>query len=221
MTSAILFDLDDTLIDRNASIQNYATILEQEFGSQLNPTNIDAIAETLIACDGGGYRPRLDVSVDIAQSLSWTIAPSADQIHAHWMEYFLLASVLRTHAIQLLDLLKSRHLPIGLVTNGSTVGQNRKVDTLGIRSYFSSLIVSETVGIKKPHPDIFQTALTQLQVAAKNTWFVGDHPTNDIIGAAQVGLNPIWIRVSHPWPESTPPASNQITRLDEIPEIIF
>jgi len=108
-----------------------------------------------------------------------------------------------------------------MVTNGSTIGQNRKIDTLGLRPYFSSIVISETAGFKKPAPAIFEIALTELGKQPEETWFVGDNPRNDIIGSANIGLLPIWLSGSHPWPEDVPTPSNQISSLDEIPALIL
>ena len=220
MKTTILFDLDDTLIDRKASIRKYATALQRDFTRDLDSSPTNTLAEVIISCDAGGYRSRLDVSVDMLEALPWKIRPTSTQLQAHWEEHFSVSSELRTHATELLDLLMSHQWTVGLVTNGSTIVQNRKIDALNIRSYFSAIVISGDIGIKKPLPEIFHHALNQLQSPTKGTWFVGDHPLNDIVGAANVGLTPIWMRGSHPWPVAHPLPKKQIDALDEIPSIL-
>ena len=70
---------------------------------------------------------------------------------------------------------------LGIVTNGSA-GQDRKIDRLGVRSFFEVILVSETVGVRKPDPAIFQRALNETGCTAADTWMIGDNLINDIGG---------------------------------------
>lgn len=220
MRSAILFDLDDTLIDRKASIRTYTDILIGDFSPDLQTTDRETLSQIVIKTDHGGYRPRAEVSSNLTRTLPWKTPPSADTLLAHWMKHFPLASEIRAHVFDVLQLLQTHDFSIGMVTNGLTVGQNRKVDTLGLRPYFSSIVISETAGIKKPAAAIFELALNELQKKPEETWFVGDNPLNDIVGATNVGLTPIWLRGPHPWPQTHPQPAKQIDNFDEIPAIL-
>ena len=48
--------------------------------------------------------------------------------------------------------------------------------------------VFEEVGYHKPDARVFARALQSLGCAGDEVWFVGDHPRNDIVGAAAAGL---------------------------------
>lgn len=52
---AILFDLDETLIDRTQSIVCYAEHLQRDFVDRLVPTTASLIAATIMAADERGY----------------------------------------------------------------------------------------------------------------------------------------------------------------------
>lgn len=214
--TAILFDLDDTLIDRRTSITAYSQQFHADFAAQLQPVNQSFLTEQIIALDHGGYSPRTEMAAKLANILPWRAEPDVSVLHKHWMEHFPNHTQARAHAAELLQHLKGLGVILGLVTNGSTIGQNRKVDKLGFRPFFSTIIISETVGIKKPAPDIFHQALNEIQRAPHETWFVGDNPRNDILGAAEVGMTPIWLRGMHDWPESAPSPRLQIDSLIEI-----
>ena len=54
---AILFDLDETLIDRTQSIVCYAERLQRDFADHLAPTTASTIAATIVAADERGYVP--------------------------------------------------------------------------------------------------------------------------------------------------------------------
>ncbi len=220
MPSALLFDLDDTLVDRQASIRIYAGQFQHDFAAALQPDADASIAEKLIRADCGGYRNRVEASAELTETLPWTALIAKEQLHAHWKEHFPHATQARPDALGVLRELQALGFVIGLLTNGSTLGQNRKIDRLGLRPFLSSIIVSETVGLKKPDPAIFHLALAQLGKSPEEAWFIGDHPLNDMIGSAAAGLTPVWLRGMHAWPQSHPRPSLQIDRLDEIPTMI-
>jgi FMN phosphatase YigB (HAD superfamily) len=50
------------------------------------------------------------------------------------------------------------------------------------------VIDSGNVGIMKPDPRIFQAALDVMGVAAERTWYLGDMPAIDVVGARRAGL---------------------------------
>ena len=53
------------------------------------------------------------------------------------------------------------------------------------------MIDSGAVGVSKPDPRIFQIALDAIGVAAADSWYVGDMPGIDVVGARAAGLWPI------------------------------
>lgn len=64
---------------------------------------------------------------------------------------------------------------------------------LGINQFFNAVIVSESIGWRKPHKRIFQDALRKLQVTAKETVYIGDSPLEDIEGAKAVGMKTVFV----------------------------
>ena len=58
MPQAILFDLDETLIDRTRSIAHYAERFQRDFTDRLAPLSASTLAAVIFAADGRGYRPR-------------------------------------------------------------------------------------------------------------------------------------------------------------------
>jgi putative hydrolase of the HAD superfamily len=70
--------------------------------------------------------------------------------------------------------------------------------------------------MRKPDPRIFAHALAEVSCPALHTWFVGDDPINDILGAASVGLRPMWLTGVQPWPPEHPAPPWQIAALGEL-----
>jgi putative hydrolase of the HAD superfamily len=89
---------------------------------------------------------------------------------------------------------RGRGMKIGLVSNTVWPGSLHKEDLerFGIIDFFDHLLFSADVGIRKPHPQIFQTALEALKVAPHEAVFVGDRVPEDVAGAMRVGMRGVW-----------------------------
>jgi putative hydrolase of the HAD superfamily len=220
MLAAVLFDLDCTLVDRVHSIRQYASRFAEDFHQHLVPVSRARIAEVLIAADGWGYRPATRTH-DIAANLVWQVQPAPDDIAAHWRRHFSSLAVAMDGAVEVLETLQRLGIVLGLVTNGTVRAQAQKLDILGLRPYFRTVVVSEAVGVEKPHAAIFQHALDGLGVHADHAWFVGDHPENDMLGAARVGLRTMWLCGSHPWPDNQAAPHHQIDHLRELVPLLM
>ena len=219
MLAAMLFDLDCTLVDRAESIRRYAARFVERFGACLATERLDRIEEVLIHADGWGYRPSTRFH-DIAANLAWHAPPGIEEIAAHWGVHFPTMAVAMDGAIEMLTRLRAHGLALGVITNGSVRVQQTKIDILGIGPYFDAVIMSEAVGVKKPAPAIFHTALDSIGLRADQAWFVGDHPENDILGAHRAGLTTVWLAGPHAWPAAHAVPHHQISHLRELVPLV-
>jgi len=93
--------------------------------------------------------------------------------------------------------LKSLHQKgyrLGLVSNAAdTRDVERLMEGFQLNDYFSEIIISASVGIRKPHPHIFYKALEGLGAAPQETMMVGDTLNADVLGANQMGIESVWI----------------------------
>ena len=84
---------------------------------------------------------------------------------------------------------------------------------------FDTILVSDAVGVKKPHPGIFHRALRQMGLAADQAVHVGDSQ-EDIEGAVGAGIRPVWIdrHRKDPWRARQAGDVTRITSLGELLE---
>ena len=216
MPQAILFDLDETLTDRRQSIQHYAKRLRNDFTHHLAPTAVSSIAAALLTADVRGYRPREEILRDFLRRLPWRTVPEVSRLRTHWDTCFPSSVVARPGLNETLSALRVRGIRLGIVTNGEVQFQEPKIKQLSIARYLSTVVISEAVQVQKPDPRIFTHALAEIGCAALHTWFVGDDPINNVLGAAAVGLRPIWLTGVYPWPPEHPAPRWQIATLDEL-----
>ncbi|GMU63981.1 MAG: hypothetical protein AMXMBFR36_02550 [Acidobacteriota bacterium] len=64
----------------------------------------------------------------------------------------------------------------------------RLLERLDLASQFEVIVWSQAVGVEKPHPRIFETALERLGVAPARALHVGDRAREDVEGALGAGL---------------------------------
>ena len=63
----------------------------------------------------------------------------------------------------------------------------------GLSTYFEFAIFSSSTPYRKPHPSIFNAAISRLNLEAKNILFVGDDLKTDVMGAQSVGMQTAWL----------------------------
>ena len=212
----ILFDLDNTLVDRPRSLSQYAAQFANHFGQALLPIDLPRLDRLIQEADGGGYRPKAEMFAILARDLPWQESPSIDQLQRHWFDTYPGCTQGMEGLHSTLAALRAKNLLLGLVTNGSSKTQNAKVDLLELRPLLDGIAISEEAQIKKPDRRLFALALDQIGLKAEEALFVGDHPINDMLGAAVAGLTPVWFRGSHPWPAAGQPPKLQIDALAQL-----
>jgi putative hydrolase of the HAD superfamily len=95
---------------------------------------------------------------------------------------------------------------IGLVSNGKTPFQEHNFYALGLREYFSTIVVSEAIGLRKPDKKIFAYICNQLNCSPSDCIFIGDNPKADIEGAKNFGMKTIFF---HPNQILKPPITDE------------
>ena len=79
-----------------------------------------------------------------------------------------------------------------IITNGFAEVQSLKLQNSKISHFFETVTTSEEVGLKKPHPVIFETALEKASVRPDKSIMIGDTFEADIIGAEKVGMDTLF-----------------------------
>lgn len=118
--------------------------------------------------------------------------------------------------IPLLDWLRQR-LPLGAITNG-----NADVQRLSLGSYFDFTVSAMEIGASKPSHLVFEAAANRAGVPAGSIVHVGDDCECDVVGAAEFGMQPVWItRDDDEWPaELRIPNHVRVTDLDSLAELL-
>ena len=92
--------------------------------------------------------------------------------------------------------LKKCGMRLGIITHGWTVKQAEKLVRLGLVPYLdgSAVFISDQIGISKPNPKLYRTALRDLKLDASEVMYVGDSPEHDIAPPHSIGMITVWAR---------------------------
>lgn len=119
-----------------------------------------------------------------------------------------------------LTLLRARGLRLVVVSNWD-VSLAPTLRALGLAGMLDGVITSAAVGAAKPAPQVFQAALSLLEISAGEALHVGDDPGLDIGGARAAGVFPVLLRREQaPRTQSTPAGVATISSLAELPRLL-
>lgn len=131
---------------------------------------------------------------DTLKRMGHTVEPSDPDIISAVEKYFEPWQVKAApDACLVLEELKEK-FTISLVSNFTDeVFLQKSLRKIGIEQFFHNIIVSNTVGWRKPHPEIFKRFLEQSEARAEEAVFIGDDLKADIKGAKAMGIKTVWL----------------------------
>jgi putative hydrolase of the HAD superfamily len=210
----VFFDLDNTLIDRQAACDSYFVELRRRFPGALAAP--DAL-QVLHRIDDAGLTDRRVFCAEVVQRYP-ALGMSAADFWDDFADGLVSATVPCAPALVAELRALGARLKVAVVTNGSGRRQRAKLSRAGLASLFTDeqLFVSGEVGAAKPDRRIFQLALERTGLAADRVLFVGDDPVRDIGGARAAGLRTCWVAHDRSFPASVPPPDLVVRRLEEL-----
>lgn len=130
-------------------------------------------------------------------------------------EYLLIAPH-KTHLFpdthEVLGYLQTKY-KLHLITNGFKEVLEIKISRTNLQPYFDLILSAEDVGVNKPHPLVFETALKKARALPGESLMIGDSYEADILGAQKVGMHTLHF---NPKTEPKKTESAEIHRLSEL-----
>ena len=140
-----------------------------------------------------------------------------DDIIHHLSEEYILKlpnhNNLFEGTFEILEYLQKKY-KLHIITNGFEEIQTKKMEKSGIYKFFNEVITSESVGVKKPNPKVFEYALEKANTNASSSIMIGDNIEADIQGAINCG-----IRAIHYNSEKSNTIPDSITSVNHLLEI--
>lgn len=180
--TAIIFDLDDTLMQERDFLESaYREI------ASLIPEHAEEAYALLLRSYDEGRDP-------FGTLISHYHLPIEKQDLLTLYRHHHPRLCLSPDAQALLDELKARNIPMGIISDGRSCTQRAKIQALGLEAYIprSAIIISEEFGSAKPDPRNY--SYFHHYYPGHRYIYVGDNPTKDFIAPRKLGWLTIGIK---------------------------
>jgi putative hydrolase of the HAD superfamily len=224
---AVVFDLDDTLLDTTGLEAEMLVGLCAAVNEELPGVEFDHLRTRFRDGRDDLYRRVLAGEIDIptyrrlhliAVCEPW--GEPSEALHeaaVRLRDEQLGRSRFVEDATELIRQLREAGVRTGLLTNGPSWMQRRKVELLGLEAELDAIGISEELGASKPDPAAFAATLELMGSAPHETVMVGDHLDWDVRGALAAGMRgAVWV-AGHEDEREPPPGAMKVARLGEVP----
>jgi putative hydrolase of the HAD superfamily len=208
---AILFDLDDTIINAYGRPEVAWLAVAEELSETIAPIAparvADAVAAFAAEFWADAQRHRLHRQ-NLKEARRKIVAGALDRLGAE--ARIVLASGVAERladrftayrdeqmhlfdgAHETLDELKRRGVKLGLVTNGNGSAQRAKVERFDLGHRFDHIQIEGEHGFGKPEERAYRRALEALEAEPGETWMVGDNLEWEVAAPQKLGIYSIW-----------------------------
>jgi putative hydrolase of the HAD superfamily len=194
----ILFDLDDTLADSAGTEERIwegvadviAEYVPQIDRVELRRRYLDVLEPHYAELAAG----RVDFLTFRRRRLAEALSPWGE-VSDELLERYVAAKERIADEVQpfpeavaTVRALRGLGIRVGVLTNGPSGFQRRKLEVSGLGPELDAIAISEELGVAKPEREAFDKALALLETGAEETAMVGDSLENDVLGAMNAGL---------------------------------
>jgi putative hydrolase of the HAD superfamily len=174
---AVIFDLDGTLVDRDAALRGWARARARS----------EAIEEVL-----GELPERRSTWLARARR---HLPPETTLAT---LDRELPSFVTRDERVVAAVARLTERVEVAVLTNGKVALQRAKLRAAGLDSLVSRVFVSEALGRRKPDPRCFEIVLDALGARPADTLVVGDREDVDLAPARRLGCMTRWVDPARP-----------------------
>ena len=193
---AVLFDVDDTLLDFQTGNRNAVNQLMDELGYH-DPDRYDQYEAINLKCwqeleAGLLTQNQLKLARFVRFFDRYPVPGDPKWAAERFVTLLGQQSILLPNALETVARIAEK-LPVAIVTNGITDIQRSRLALSPLKDHVTEVIISEEVGVSKPRPGIFEIALDRLGVKAGEALMVGDGVNSDIRGANNALIDACWV----------------------------
>ena len=199
----IFFDLDHTLWDYDTNSEKVLRDLYEEFElHRLLLASVDGFLSTFYKVNASmwnrfnaGEIHRDDIRDDrfdhvIKGCGGRPESGLGSQMSTYFLHHCPRQTAVMEDADVILPYLHQKY-QMSIVTNGFDDVQSVKLKSANLARYFDHVFTSETIGFRKPSPEIFDHAIEVTGANRTQVLMIGDNPKTDVLGAQNAGITPL------------------------------
>jgi putative hydrolase of the HAD superfamily len=207
LPTAIFFDLDDTIIDDSANVEDGWRTAIGDAIRELRGLDAETLLRTVFEVrdwywsDAERHRRG---RADLRAASSWIVDESlsrlgfkqpdlARQIAHHYRDLRDQGRSLLPGAVETLERVRALGIKTALLTNGDAIGQRTKLTQFDLARHFDYVCIEGEFGCGKPDERVYLGALGALVCRPQRTWMVGDNLEWDVAAPMRLGLTGIWL----------------------------
>ncbi|MDL1892620.1 HAD family hydrolase [Sphingobacteriales bacterium CHB3] len=221
MIKAVIFDLDNTLVDFMAMKRQAITAAIDSMidaGLKLSRDEVQTRIDAIYNERGIEFQNVFDqLLYDIFQKVDYKILSAGIIAYRRARE---AALVPYPHVNLTLVSLVKRGLKLAVISDAPSREAWLRLCYLNLHHMFDHVITFDDTGERKPSPVPFLKALELLQVQPHEAIMVGDWAERDMVGAAQVGITTVFARYGDTFGTVDTNARYDINDVSELLDIV-
>lgn len=196
----IMFDADNTLLDFDSASKEALWLTFEGLNIQCSE-EIYKVYKKINAQVWADFEAEKITAVELRSLRFSRLFDTLDyqpcsglKFNTSYLNNLIKASQMYDGVENILNELKGEY-KLSIITNGLKEVQRPRLDRLGLTKYFDSIVVSDEVGVAKPHIRYFEHSYKSIPNPPQidKIMVVGDNLKSDIIGGNNFGANTCWV----------------------------
>ncbi|MCZ6776697.1 MAG: TIGR02253 family HAD-type hydrolase [Ignavibacteria bacterium] len=221
MIKAVIFDLDNTLVDFMSMKQQAITAAINSMidaGLKLSQTEAQEHIDTIYKERGIEFQNVFDqLLYNVFQKVDYKILSAGIIAYRRARE---AALVPYPHVNMTLVALLKKGIKLAVVSDAPGREAWLRLCYLNFHQIFDTVVTFEDTGERKPSEAPFRKALELLRVRPNETLMVGDWAERDVVGAANVGITTVFARYGDTFGTVQSHADYDINDVSELLEVV-
>lgn len=222
--TTVLFDADNTLFDFNLAEKTALARVLGELGLEATKEMTALYSEINLSYWRMHERNEITREElrtrrfqDFFERIGFACPVELSVVAEKYLSFLGEGAFLLPGAMQVCETLKREGYQLYIITNGITLTQKNRLKKSGLDRLFDGVFISEDIGVQKPFAPFFEYVFKNIPEKDRTRILVvGDSYGSDIKGAANVGLDCVWLNSKGEENALSLPVNKEISTISEL-----